>query len=785
VFFKILKKDLARKKSTNIIIFLFIALCTLFMASSLSNMMITSNAIEYFAQTTKASDYVFVSTQDSKINEWLTANEVVESFAEEKGVALAAADVTSEGEKLEASGSAFLFTLPKTYNLVLDGSDKVITEIKRGEVALPYNDAQRIGLELGDIVRVNYGGEEKKLTLTYITKDMLFGSPYMGAMRIVVSGADYDDMASSAGAIAIDLYSVNTGNYLKFERELLGQGFQIFSNFDEGMLRNIYLLDMVIAAILIIVSVLLMLIALVILRFTIAFTLQEDYREVGVMKAIGLKSFDIKKLYISKYLALSILGAILGVALSFPFSALMTQSIQNNMALESSSANPLLNIAAGIMIILLVLAFCYLTMRKVGKLSAVQAMRSGATGENYKTRKLYSIHKHPRLFLALQMAINDILCNTKNYIALIVTFSLGVLMIILPLNALNTLKTAEVIEYLGPSKSDVYLTTNEEADVIGAGSREAIKDKVEELETVYRDGGIEADFHVECGFQTSVYLDDPEKSASIMGLQAYNFSADGYSYFDKDNAPLLKNEIAMTKLAMERIGARVGDTVHVTIGGESKEYLISGAYESMEMMGYTIRFAEAAELDYRFIANLWAFQGDFVDRSDIDGQIAEMKRITPDYRIQTAIEYTKNVLGATITTVDTVKNMIVVVVLVISCLITILLMRSFLTREIGEIALLKSLGLRSATIRAWQVLRIVIVLVFSIIFGVLLSHLLNPVMATHTFGLMGASDIALSVKWQEVYVLYPAVVFVVTLVAALLSVVYLNKLSIKDIGNME
>jgi putative ABC transport system permease protein len=785
MFFKILKKDLARKKSMNIIIFIFIALCTLFMASSLSNMAITSTAIEYFAQTTKTSDYIFVSTQDSKINDWLTSGELVEDFAKEKGIALAANDVTSDGEKLEATGNAFLFTLPKSYNLVLDSSDKIITEIKKGEVALPYNDARRIGLEVGDTVSVDYGGGEKKFILAHITKDMLFGSPYMGAVRIIVSNADYEDMTSDAGAIAIGLYSVNTTDYLKFERELLSQGFQIFSNFDKEMLKNIYLLDMVVAAILIVVSIFLMLIAFVILRFTIAFTLQEDYREIGVMKAIGLKGSDIKKLYISKYLALSIFGAFLGVALSFPFSTFMTQSIQNNMALESSSANPLLNIAAGIMIVLLVLAFCYLTMRKVGKLSAVQAMRSGATGENYKTRKLYSIHKHPRLFLAMQMAINDILCNTKNYIALIVTFSLGVLMILLPLNALNTLKSAEVIEYFGLSRSDVYLTTNEETTVIEAGSRAAIKDKVEELEAVYQDRGIDLDFHVEYSFQTSVYLDDPERSASLPGLQAYNFSAEGYSYFDKDSAPLLKNEIAMTKLAMERIGASVGDTVHVIIGGESKEYLISGAYESMEMMGYTIRFAEAAELDYRFIAGLWAFQGDFVDRSNIADQIEEMKRITPDYRIQTAVEYAGNILGETITTVDMVKNMIVLVVLVISCLITILLMRSFLTRETGEIALLKSLGLRSATIRAWQVLRIVIVLIFSIIFGVLLSHLLNPVMATYTFGLMGASDIALSVKWQEVYVLYPAVVFVVTSVAALLSVAYLNKLSIKDIGNME
>ena len=51
------------------------------------------------------------------------------------------------------------------------------------------------------------------------------------------------------------------------------------------------------------------LISLVILRFTITFTLEEEYREIGIMKAIGIPARKIRGLYLVKYLAIALAGA--------------------------------------------------------------------------------------------------------------------------------------------------------------------------------------------------------------------------------------------------------------------------------------------------------------------------------------------------------------------------------------------------------------------------------------------------------------------------------------------
>ncbi len=57
----------------------------------------------------------------------------------------------------------------------------------------------------------------------------------------------------------------------------------------------IYSFDMLMAALLILIGICLILIALLVLRFTLVFTLEEDYREIGIMKATGFRDFQIKK----------------------------------------------------------------------------------------------------------------------------------------------------------------------------------------------------------------------------------------------------------------------------------------------------------------------------------------------------------------------------------------------------------------------------------------------------------------------------------------------------------
>lgn len=784
MYFHILKKDLKRKKSMNLILFIFIVLCTTFLAGSVNNMVTTERALDYFMTLIHSCDYIAVTMDDDRFDDWLNEQPQVDGYEKNTGIIISPGNMTSSGTEYQTNGTSCLIKAPQTYNYILNSDETVLPPLKAGEIAIPSNDAQNNDLTVGDTLTIRQGTIEKDFTVAYITKDMGFGTSYLGVTRFVINDTDYESLVSEE-SLFYNNYMIKSDDPLSLEKALNKENFRLVAQFDSALLKECYLLDMMISAVLIIVSVCLIIMALIILRFTISFTLQEDYREIGIMKAIGLKNAGIKRLYVIKYLGIASIGALFGVILSVPFGNLMMKDLRNNIAMESSGQNVLVNILFGILVILLVVLFCYISAGKLNKFSAMQAIRSGSRGERYKNKGLYQVHRHHRTALVLQMAINDILSNIKSYIVLVITFIIGTLLIILPLNTLNTLKSDDIINYFGVGPEDIFISEYHEDRYYEMNNSDEIIKDLEALEDHYRDNGVDLTLHAELAFISTIYADDPEDVYNIAAYQGLNYTADHYQCYLEGTPPVLKNEVAMTEKTMAKLDVTIGDSVNITIGNDSKEYVITASYESMMNLGAGIRFSSTAELDFEYLSAVIAIQGHSTDREDIPGQIARLKVITPEVTIKNPQEYVNQYLSGTIDAMESMKILLLVVVMFINCLITALLVRTFITKEAGEIALLKNIGFNNRGLRLWQLLRILMVLAASILLGILLSYPLNTVVVKLTFGMMGASNIKEHILIGEVYLLYPAILFAGTGIAALISTRRIRKIDFSDIGNVE
>ena len=89
MFFKILKKDLKRKKSMNLILLIFIMLATMFISASLNNLMVVLGGVDNYLKQAQIGDFTIfsmggtpqeISPNDLAIEEFLLENEEVESF---------------------------------------------------------------------------------------------------------------------------------------------------------------------------------------------------------------------------------------------------------------------------------------------------------------------------------------------------------------------------------------------------------------------------------------------------------------------------------------------------------------------------------------------------------------------------------------------------------------------------------------------------------------------------------------------------------------------------------
>ena len=87
--FRILKRDLKRKRSINVILLVFIFLSTMFIAGSLNNFAVVTTGVDYFLEQSGIGDFLIVtmggepgepSENDKSIEEFLKGQEQVERF---------------------------------------------------------------------------------------------------------------------------------------------------------------------------------------------------------------------------------------------------------------------------------------------------------------------------------------------------------------------------------------------------------------------------------------------------------------------------------------------------------------------------------------------------------------------------------------------------------------------------------------------------------------------------------------------------------------------------------
>lgn len=787
MFFNILKKDLKRKKNMNFILLIFIILCTTFLASSLNYMATTPKALDYFEEKTNAADYYLLTFEKNQIEDWIKTNELVKDYENKEFLIFNANQFTIPSKKeFSTNGTICVekFSKEKKFSRILDIKNNPIKEIKSGEIALSNDCAKNNNLKVGDLITVKMGDKIKNLKFTTPVKDIAFGTSFIGISKITISEEDYNFFKDAEDTLVGSSFLIKTSDVDKFEKSVNSQTFNAFADFSKDTVRYCYKFDMMVASIMFVISICLILIAIIVLRFSIGFTIQEDFREIGIMKAIGLHNSGIKKLYIVKYFAISIIGSIIGVLLSFPFGNMLMKNIQDNIAIQSTKGNFYINLICGVSVVIIVIIFCYISASKVNKFTAIQAIRNGSSGERFNQKSHFKLNKRRKMSTLFYMALNDIFSSVKSFSILVIIFIIGTLMVIMPINAVNTLASDSCLELFGLLKHDFYINNNKADMYCYKGDEEYIKNDVKVMKQLYHDNGIDVDIYKEYLFSVRT---DPKKdnnSISFLGLHCPDLNANKFPY-TRGFAPQLENEIAMSEVTIKKLKVDIGDTISISVGEEEKEYIIVGSFEWMMNKGEGIRFSQNVNINMSNLVGIMNFGCDFKDRTDIQSQINKIKELSPDYEIYNSSEYLDLYLGSITSRMEKLKLLLTVVVLFINCLITILMTKTLMTKDISSISLLKNIGFKDRSIKIWQALRIIIVLAVSILVGGLLSNPLNVVMTKYTFGAMGASNIKLNIIPFEVYFLYPLILFIGTTITALISTNAINRINLMQVNNME
>jgi putative ABC transport system permease protein len=653
-------------------------------------------------------------------------------------------------------------------DLLLDLDNRPITEVAPGMVVLPVYYEVEDGLEVGDRVRVVAAdGFVKDLTIAGFARDSIMNPAIASSKRLAVSAHDFDEVRAHTGEIeqlvefwlhepATQTAAFKTA-YQDSTMPNAGQmvdaaTFRVLTTIGDGM----------VAAVVILVSALLLVVGLLCLRFSFLTATEQDYREIGVLKAVGVAPGDIKGIYLAKYALLAGIASALGFLGGWALTPVLTRNITRYMGSTTSVWNWLVPVLAALGVFVVLVSFVLVLLRRFNKISAVTALRAGATGQPPRAARL-RLHRS-RTPVQFRLGAMDVVARWPAYVLLFLVFAISAFIMIVPINSATTVNAPGFINYMGIGTVDLRIDLRH-AD---ATSPELFSRIVEGVRTdpdtvaavamvTTRNGTVDKD-----GNATSLYVENGDHTRLPLTY------ADG-------RAPTEPSEIALSLLALNESGRRVGDSLPVEVGGTARDLTIVGSYQDITNGGKTAKSALPTEGD----EVMWYMVGvDLAAGTNATEKAqAHAAQVAPA-KVADIEQWRAQTLGPIAEQVTVTAVVAAVVAVALAMLMTALFNRMLIARDAGQIAIQRAIGADDGGLRRQYLTRILLVLVAGVVAGAVAANTGGEVLFNLMFGSMfggfetlgqGTSQIDFAVSPLLAHVALPATLLAFVTLATIAS----------------
>lgn len=588
----------------------------------------------------------------------------------------------------------------------------------------------------------------------------------ISSKRILVSREDHDLLQHSASKE----YLIE---FLSKDASKLEQSYQNSAlphngtTITKGLLYLLNaLMDGIIAAILVIIALLLMGICFLCLRFTILMTLEEDVKEIGIMKAMGISKKDIQQLYLGKYIFLTILGCFGGFLCSFLVQSLLFDNIQLYMGTtESNAASYLIPLAAVILMGGVVLGFCNLMLMKMHRITALQALRSSIIQTKKHQRFELSLSKHKKTPLTLFLSIQDLWCRKRIYLSVFFVVLLSSFLMIVPENLQNTMRSKSFVQYMGIGDSDIRMDIN--------------YDTGHDDHSIEHQLALDQDIEVYESYQTYL-IDQKNKDGEWEDLQIEtgDFSKFPLAYL-YGQAPSQNHEIALSYAVAQEQEAELGDTIEVRINGEHELFTVSGIYQDITNGGKSAK--TASQLNHmtpiRNVINI-----NFKKGIDPEQKMIAYQQQFQNVKTTDMEGYVTQTLSGLLQQVAQIVKIAMALALIITIFQISLFLKMLLKKDENESTILLCIGFTKEHIQFQYMLKMMLISICGMIAGTLLANIGGEYLLGIGMQSMGITQIQFTIQPWTTYVILPLILLSAVGIASVLATRTIGNLHIADLN---
>lgn len=627
-------------------------------------------------------------------------------------------------------------------------NEAVKKNINAGEISVPVSFVDLYGCKIGDTIVLGNDDNNMEFKVVSYFEDPFMGSSIMGIKTLLVSDDDMARMKAVSDEIQknIDGKTGNVGfseglilnifqdkssklSPIMFEKEL--NKASNFANYcfislsKEQAVTYMMTFTNIFCVILIVFVLVLMVAALVVLGHNISSNIELDYKNIGILKSVGMTNSSIIISIMLGYLGTAMAGMLIGIPLSLPVIGFINSTTLTSIGIYLS--NELDAALIAVMILAMMLLISIFILWKSGKIAEISPLK--AINEGNSSIHFSNLFKLPisKKLLNGSIAYRQLISGKKQYIsAILVT---GILMLaMLAMNDACIWANGDMLLF-ELTDSDIYAGYNDE-------TVEAEVEKIISKHTDYDKYQITSKYLLFDDLQIYCYIiDKPEEIRNVIEGRVCKYD----------------NEIMVTPYITEGFGLQVGDKVTIKNDGKEEAYVISGVYDSANDQGKNFTMSYDS---YKKICNtdkdtnpksdvgLW---GTVYYRLDNKSQVKDiMEEVTTklgdsdDYTIVETKASMKEFGGDIISVaINGLTGMIYIIGGIFVMITVFIVCDKIIRKEKKDYGIYKSIGFTNKKIRLQLSIRFAIVAFCGSMFGIVLYFLFSKKMFDSIFSEFG------------------------------------------------
>lgn len=636
---------------------------------------------------------------------------------------------------------------------------------KENGIILSYNLKAQYGYNIGDKFQIKSKTRNLNYTVYGFFEDTLYNNitDTLSAKAYLFNN-DYNKLKDSLpednkGKI-IKAKTDNMENALNIKKTCIKELFEDSSGKpfyfdctdikDAGESLNGYI--GIIMSILIAFSLILVLIALIVIAFSIVTYIEDNIKNIGVLQAIGYLSKQVINISLVQFIMIAVLGSIIGLFIAIgimPFVSNIVSSIAGlRWTTETNYNAAFISIST---LLILVFIVTYLSARKIKKITPIIALRSGVTTHSFKKNhvKLEGYKGNLNFAIALKTIFSYL---RQNLMMIVIVSVVTFVSIFSTITYYNFVVNDNVlINMIGIEKVDLLLEDNN-------GISNKIYNEMKDNSKVRK---------VVKLWDKSILFNDENTRLYVCD----NYSKLENKIIFSGREPIHDNEIAISSALSNTLNKKIGDTIDVKINKIKRSFLIVGISQHMTGYGRSLRITYEG---YKRYDNNFTFPSIGVylkNNADVKGFIKDLNAKYQNKNIKVT-DYKVLLESITKSLKAAIKLCVIVFIIVavaVICLVLLLLIKIRILKERNHLGLLKALGFTTKQLIFQMVFSIMPVIIIGVIIGIIFGCLFSNSLMAAVMTSLGIHNCNLQINNSYIAFVFTVIISVTLLFSALVS----------------